>query len=357
MIRFIILAASLITLMATQSPSWAQQGYGPNPYRFEALAETEQEPEPEPEPRRAPIEVLLDETHPEFRWENFGGDPFARSREHALERLEEFFELAELPEELRVALRQEVADPEAVRVDYLVPGDRLDVSSSGGVLGTESTIHRNVVVVDTPGARAGLSQAIRVEVWAISFTYRGEEYVLELILPEVCGNWSLRITRIAPPPPPPSNCAVLEFNVQDQDLVLFVIQNRNQLPASECWGVSMRGFDNWNVLPNRCDVCPHGFVDAIDEGWPGPVHVSGAQGIGQDGVFQMRVPMEATRGHITLCRWSIREGDDHHTQSCGLTVEPRDWEPDDREEFLESFFIQDRFWNFSGDCPWIRVHN
>lgn len=360
--QFIILAASLTLVAAcstTQQPESSTR-YGPNPYRFDALEEVETESEVESEAARtirvtSSIEGLRTSSEPgvsEFEWRHFGGNPFARNRAEAIVRFESFLESSNIPEELRNELRRQVQTQGETR--HLVPGERLGVMVSGGVLTDEVVVHRNVEIIDTPGARAGLSQAIRAEVWTFEFEHNGRRYELELILPEVCYNWSIRIREITPPPPPAPDCAVVEFDVEDRDIVMFVVQNRRQALTSECWGVRMEGSAEWSVLPTRCDVCPEGWADDIDEGWPGRIHTSGAQGIGRDGRFQMRVPMVATQGHITFCRYSIQDDGLHH-QSCSLTVEPRDWRPDDRPEFQESYFIEEEYWNFTGNCSWQRV--
>ena len=349
----VVLLAACLGACSTTTETGRGPDYGPNPYRFPALAEVERETSEDENILQVygTVELTFDHYEP-FLWRHFGGNPRARSREDAMQKLEGDISRLPIPEELHETILNTVRTSEGV-TRYLTPGDTLDASLSGGVLTEEVVINYNVTVVDTPGARAGLSQAIRKEVWEFEFEYNGQRYVLELILPEVCYNWSVNIRLVPPPPPPAPDCAVVSFNVEPRDIVLFAVQHRARALTSECWGVRMAGSQNWTVLPVRCDACPEGWSEYVDEGFPGRVHASGAQRIGRSGEFQMRVPHDMVRGFITFC--ITREFDGERSGSCALTVERSDWEDYPGDEFTKHFFIEDRFWNFSGNCPWLRV--
>jgi hypothetical protein len=351
--KFIVLIASLLFVTACATTTQTNEhDYGPNPYRFDSLEQpVEEAPTQDNGVIRTSAAVVSFNEYGVSRWQHFGADPYASSRDDAMEKRGDAFARLPIPAELQSwAMR---ATSSHGRTEYLVPGDQLTASLSGGVRSSEVHVRYNVVVVDTPGSRNGLSQAIETEVWTIEFEQDGNRYLLELFLPEVCGNWSVRITLIPSPPPPPAECAVVEFDVQSQDIVLFLVHNRQRALTSDCWGVRMEGSATWSVLPVRCEVCQDGW-ERIAGQWPGRIHLSGGQGIGTDGVFQMRVPLEATRGHISFCL--SREFEDGRLSSCSLTVEPRDWQTETvRSEFRRSFFIEGRHWNFSNRCNWLRV--
>lgn len=129
--------------------------------------------------------TLANSAHAEFRWERFGADPYAASRNEAMQTRESAFRAMDLPESVITELLRVTEKPgEKVRITM---GNRFSAQvSKGGV------VHRNVVVAWSLPVR-GMEYAAPAEKWQVSW----EGKTFTVILPEICFNWSANV----PPPP------------------------------------------------------------------------------------------------------------------------------------------------------------
>lgn len=132
-----------------------------------------------------------------FRWERFGADPYASSREEALApvRFASALRALGVPEGAITLLAAAVSRPgEKTRI---VVGDHLDAMLSKG-----GCVHRNVTVAFGSPAR-GMEYAAPAEKWTV--TWEGKTYTI--LDPDVCHNLSLVIGLVPSPamaPAPPS---------------------------------------------------------------------------------------------------------------------------------------------------------
>jgi hypothetical protein len=116
----------------------------------------------------------------EFKWEHFGADPYAATREEAMKAREDAFHKLGFSDPIVVALMEATESPgEKVRI---VNGDRFDAMLSKG-----SVVHKDVLVAvkDQPKGN-GIEFAAVAEKWEV--TMKGTTYTL--LLPEVCNNWT-----------------------------------------------------------------------------------------------------------------------------------------------------------------------
>lgn len=124
--------------------------------------------------------ALAGPVYAEFKWEHYGADPYATSREEAMKTREDAFRKLGFPEAVAASFMEATNSPgEKVRI---VNDDRFDAMlSKGGV------VHKNVVVAvkDKP-KEGGIEFAAVAEKW--EKTVKGTTYTL--LLPEVCYNWT-----------------------------------------------------------------------------------------------------------------------------------------------------------------------
>ncbi|GEM_PF-2550944 len=125
-----------------------------------------------------------------FRWEHFGVDPYATSREEAMRTRDSAFRALGLPSAVIEQLVFATANSgEKTRINV---GDHLDVMlSKGGIA------HKNVTVAFAAPVR-GMEYAASAEKWQV--TWEGRTYTV--LLPEICSNWSVIIGPVPAAPPP-----------------------------------------------------------------------------------------------------------------------------------------------------------
>ncbi|MEX2013650.1 MAG: hypothetical protein WD897_01925 [Parcubacteria group bacterium] len=131
------------------------------------------------------LTTLANSAYAEFRWKHPGADPYAISREAAMQTRESAFQKLGFPEEVVRMLVEETKKPgEKVK---LVMGHRLTT-----MLSKDGTIHRDVVIAWESPIR-GTELIAPAERWQV--TWGGQ--VFTVLSFEVCYNWS---SIIAPAP-------------------------------------------------------------------------------------------------------------------------------------------------------------
>lgn len=122
----------------------------------------------------------------EFKWEHFGVDPYATSREEGMRTREDAFRKLGFSEDV-VAILMIATEKSGEKV-RLVNGDKLDAMlSKGGI------VHRNVTVAFVkPPKDDKMEFAAPAEKWEVS--WKGTLYTV--FLPEVCNNWSAIIPKL-----------------------------------------------------------------------------------------------------------------------------------------------------------------
>lgn len=116
----------------------------------------------------------------QFKWEHFGADPYATSREEGMRTRESAFRKLGLPADVIATFMVATDKPgEKVRI---VNGDKLSAMlSKGGV------VHRNVTVAFVkPPQTANMEFAAPAEKWSVT---QGDK-TYTVFLPDVCNNWS-----------------------------------------------------------------------------------------------------------------------------------------------------------------------
>jgi len=126
----------------------------------------------------------------QFKWQHFGADPYAVSRQEAMRTREDAFRKLGLPQEV-VSILMIATDKPGEKISLNV-GDKLSAMlSKGGV------VHRNVIVAFVkPPINGKMEYAAPAEKWQVTFA----EGVFTVILPEVCNNWSLISVTLMPLP-------------------------------------------------------------------------------------------------------------------------------------------------------------
>lgn len=179
----------------------------------------------------------------EFRWERFGAAPYARTRTEAMRSRERAFRALGIPAPVvRQLMRATEMPGERIR---LVNGDRLSAMLSKG-----SAVHRNVVVdFVKPPISGKMEYAAPAEAWRV--VWQGKTY--EVILPDVCNNWSrrdsipvLRQTEAV------EECAEVPFHTQEGDIVRFAVLGDERLPASACFALKEAGDTAFRAPPVHC---------------------------------------------------------------------------------------------------------
>lgn len=126
------------------------------------------------------LAALVNPAYAEFKWEHFGADPYATSREEAMKTREDAFRKLGFSEAVAASFMEATNSP-GVKV-RIVNDDRFDAMlSKGGV------VHRDVVVAfKNPPKDDKMEFAAPAEKWEVSLS--GTVYTL--LLPEVCNNWT-----------------------------------------------------------------------------------------------------------------------------------------------------------------------
>jgi len=124
--------------------------------------------------------------HATFRWEHYGTDPFAPSRDEAMAARTQVFESFGFSNTCTQAAYQAMSAPG--RVERLNPGDRLAAMMSRG-----HRLHRDVLVAFAQPTR-GVDYSATVEIW--EFDCEGRHY--KIGLPQVCNNWVLYTAALSP---------------------------------------------------------------------------------------------------------------------------------------------------------------
>jgi hypothetical protein len=139
----------------------------------------------------------------QFKWQHFGTDPYAVSRQEAMRTREDAFRKLGLPQDV-VSVLMIATDKPGEKMSLNV-GDKL-----GAMLSKGGVVHRNVTVAFVkPPISGKMEYAAPAEKWQVTFAGG----VFTVILPEVCNNWSLisvtlvpltKISLKSPPVAPPA---------------------------------------------------------------------------------------------------------------------------------------------------------
>ncbi len=124
--------------------------------------------------------TLASSAHAEYKWQHFGADPYAVSRDAAMKTREIAFAKLGLPAEVVAAAMQATAKPG--EPTKLTNGDRL-----GAMISKGSIVHKDVLVDFKKPPQSGMEFVARAEKWTV--TSGGKIYTV--FLPEVCWNWSV----------------------------------------------------------------------------------------------------------------------------------------------------------------------
>jgi len=229
-----------------------------------------------------------------FYWQHFGAAPYAAKRAEAMRTRAFAFRQLGLSEPLVAAFLQATEQPG--RPLTLTNGMRLTAMlSRGGVA------HHDVIVSFVkPPVSGKMEYAAPAEFWAVR--WRGTLY--EVILPEVCNNWSLLIER------PEAGCYIIPFDYRQTAGVVWENgaahlefhfadmgeRELERLNASSCFGVGA-GSDFFKPF-HRCDVCTTGQ-------WPPPelARLVGLPEREPKGVFAARVVGGV--GYVSIPLWAI----------------------------------------------------
>lgn len=126
----------------------------------------------------------------QFKWQHFGVDPYAVSRNEAMRTREDAFRKLGLPQDV-VSILMIATDKSGERISLNV-GDKL-----GAMLSKGGVVHRNVTVAFVkPPISGKMEYAAPAEKWQVTFAGG----VFTVILPEVCNNWSLISVSLLPLP-------------------------------------------------------------------------------------------------------------------------------------------------------------
>ncbi|HVM59138.1 MAG TPA: hypothetical protein VMT80_02315 [Candidatus Paceibacterota bacterium] len=215
--RFISLAVPLLAVMAFLS-ACAQQSPTSSSLVTQDQVSRAMTETPVPAPAvQTPVIPAFDSTHV-FPWKQFGGDPFAKTREEAMAERERAFKALGVPDECIATAMQATSAPGDDK-NYLANGMHLVSMMSGGF-----KVYRNVEVqFPRPPIKGknGMYYAAKVEVW----TFPCDGAMIRIGLPEVCNNWSL-FELVAPPVPFANGVC------PDGYTLAFMAWDLNTIPAS-----------------------------------------------------------------------------------------------------------------------------
>ena len=281
--------------------------------------------------------ALATSAQAEWKWQHFGADPYAKTREEAMQTRESAFSAMGLPESVIADFLRATEKPgEKIR---LVNGDHLvAMMSKGGV------VHRDAVVAFAkPPVSGKMEYAAPAEKWQISW----EGKIYSIVLPEICHNWGYGWTPAPIPPTCPEcpkpvveKCVELSFNASVGGKVRWgVASNHGPLPPSVC-NAQRQGDGPWTAWAGWCDDC----IGAID-------YIRGVIGGKGEIYHKYLYPVTATRQTLRFSTavWAdlvyICLEDANGKRTCGVYMRPQDWKSS------YNVNIQDVFWISDADCP------
>lgn len=278
--------------------------------------------------------ALATSAQAEWKWQHFGTDPYATSREVAMKTREDAFRSMGLPAPvITQLLRVTEKSGEKVRI---VNGDHFSVMLS------KKGVHRDVVVAWEKKPQRAMEYAAPAEKWQT--VWEGKTFIV--FLPEVCFNWAFTVaTIIAPravvaPVVFAEKCVELSFNAPVGGKVRWgVASATGPLPPSEC-NAQRQDDQPWTAWMGQCDDC----VGAIG-------YLRGI--LGEKAEIQHKYLYAVTAKEQTL-RFSEAVWADvvyicleypDGKMTCGVYMRPQDWQG------RHSVFIKDSFWVSDANCP------
>lgn len=190
--------------------------------------------------------TLASSAYAEFKWEHFGADPYATSRDEAMRTREDAFRKLGLPAPVIAQFMHATETPgEKMRI---IVGDNLSAMiSKGGI------VHRDVVVAfDKPPVSGKVEYAAPTEMWRVS--WEGE--IFTLFLPEVCNNWSYHESAPVAQVKVTAGCVEIHFITKPGDTAVkfFVLGPDDRVRKDSCTALKRPGrttFEPWSD-----EVCP-----------------------------------------------------------------------------------------------------
>jgi hypothetical protein len=296
------------------------------------IHQSKAKPVPKPHPAKAvAAKPVAHEESSIFKWEHFGADPFAKSKDEAMAKREKAFRALGLSNSCVAEAMRVTSAPGTAGI--LRNGDMLEASESG-----RAGVHHNVEIAFPRGVAAT----------TIEWTMSCEGKTYQLILPEVCYNWSVTSTKAplsvkivtpsAKVETPQSGCVELSFDAYVGGEVRWGVGSANgALPPSEC-DAQKQGDGHFVAWWGLCDECEPAleFIRTL---------------LGQEAQIYQKFLYRVTAKHQTL-RFSsailtrvvyICQEDASGAQSSGVYMRPQDWKGRQHVE------LSSELWKWDGD--------
>jgi hypothetical protein len=277
------------------------------------------------------IAMLATSARAEWKWEHFGADPYAVSRDAAMKSRESAFRELGFPAPVVSLFMEETKKP-GMKVRLTV-GDKLSSMLSHG-----GTVIRKNVVVAFGSPVKGMEYAAPAEEWQVQWEGR----VFTLILPEVCYNWSAKVPLIDifATAIPSEKCVELSFNAPVGGKVRWGVASASgPLPSSAC-NAQKQDDGPWQAWYGKCDECTGAIA-----------YLRGI--LGDKAEIQHKYLFSVTASKQTL-RFSEAVWEDvvyicqeyaDGKRTCGVYMRPQDWKG------AHSVTIKDSFWISDANCP------
>lgn len=182
----------------------------------------------------------------EWKWEHFGADPYAKTRDAAMASRESAFHKLGFPQPVITLFIEETKKP-GMKVRLTVGSKLSTMLSHGG-----AKVRKDVVVAFGSPVK-GMEYAAPAEEWQVSW----DGGVYTLILPEVCYNWSAKVPLIDifATATPSEKCVELTFNAPVGGKVRWGVASVDgPLPPSVC-NAQKQGDEEWKAWYGKCDDC------------------------------------------------------------------------------------------------------
>lgn len=281
------------------------------------------------------IATLATSAQAEWKWQEFGADPYAKTRAEAMKSRESAFHKLGFPQPVIKLFMKETEEPgQKIR---LTVGDKLSSMLSHG-----GTNVRKDVVVAFGSPVKGMEYAAPAEEWQVQWEGR----TFTVILPEVCYNWSAKIPLIdifasaSAPAAPAEKCVELTFNAQIGGKVRWGdASNDGPLPPSAC-NAQRQGDGPWSAWLNKCDNC-EGAIEYL-RGILGPKTEIPHKFFYS--VTAQKQTLRFSEAVLTDVVYICQEYADGK-RTCGVYMRPQDWKGAHKVTIKDSFWISDQ------NCP------
>lgn len=279
--------------------------------------------------------MLASPASAEWQWKNFGVDPYASSRNEAMETREIAFQKLGLPQEvIQLFIEETKVSGDTTRI---VNGDRFSAMlSKGGVVNKDVVVNWN----KPPIKNGKMEYAAPAEKWQISWN----EKTYVVFLPEVCNNWCWEFG--PPPASAPEKCVEIIFNAPIGGKVRWGIASDDGPFLPSACNAQKQGEDEWTAWVGQCDDCVR--TDEADK------FIRNI--LGNNAEINHKYLYEVTQTLQTL-RFSTYIWTDvvyicleypDGSRTNGVYIRPKDWKGEYK------LFIEDRFW-ISDSVDWSKL--